>query len=287
MINQPFNIRPVTFSIVTSWFNVEKMKFDWRGALENWLAFQKGNGQIVIAINTSVDDSSKIITKWIHNWKSENPTNNTKIDVINIENPYSDPEFDGKGKAQATSMASEPYVILLDCDERLFPYSKHGWAKTAIELENSNYEALLVPVIDLISDELHYKSVGTKWYLHKNLPHITRGVVQWAYREDGSIDKTKSDTCELINKETKELVASVPLLMPTIPDWMKVAQLESGEIPFVYHLGFLDLEQRLRQSEFWRPVWDIRDTQSKEPETTIEKLNELKKYRHNLPLWKQ
>lgn len=283
---QPTNIPPITFSIVTSWFNVEKMKFDWRGALENWINFQKGNGQIVIAINVSVDDCSSIIKKWVENWKLENPTNNTKIEIFDIDIPYSDPAFDGKGKAAATEKATEPYVILLDCDERLFPFSKHAWSKAAIQLETSSYEGFLVPVVDLIFDEKHYKSIGTKWYLHKNLPYITRGVVGWAYREDGSIDKTKSDTCEAINKDTKDLINSVPLLMPSLPDWMKVGILESGDVPFVYHLGFLDAEQRVRQSEFWRPVWNLRDKQSEEPEVSLETINEIKKYRHNLPTWK-
>lgn len=282
----PANIPTPTFSIVSSWFNVEKMKFDWRGALENWMTFLRGTGEIVIAVNTSEDNSPNLIREWFKNFKMDNPTNFTKFEVIDIEIPYTDPAFDGKGKAAATAKATERFVILLDCDERLVPGSRDAWLRMAIELEVSKYDGFLVPVIDVIEDEKKYKSIGTKWYIHKNLPYITRGVVKWAYREDGTIDKTKSDTCEAINKETGQLISAAPIIMMELPDWMKVAQMESGEVPFVYHLGFLDLEQRLRQSEFWRPVWDLRDGTAKEPETTLEKLQAMDRARHNLPTWK-
>lgn len=283
---QTANIPTPTFSIVSSWFNVEKMKFDWRGALENWLTFLRGTGEIVIAVNTSQDDSPKLIREWVNNFKIDNPTNFTKIQIIDIEIPYTDPAFDGKGKAAATDKATERFVILLDCDERLVPGSRESWLRMAIELETSKYDGFLVPVIDLIEDDKKYKSIGSKWYIHKNLPYITRGVVEWAYREDGTIDKTKSDTCEAINRESGQLISAIPILMMELPDWMKVAQMESGEVPFVYHLGFLDLEQRLRQSEFWRPVWDLRDGASKESEMTLEKLQAIPKARHNLPTWR-
>lgn len=283
---QTANIPTPTFSIVSSWFNVEKMKFDWRGALENWLTFLRGTGEIVIAVNTSQDDSPRLIREWVNNFKIDNPTNFTKIQIIDIEIPYTDPAFDGKGKAAATDKATERFVILLDCDERLVPGSRESWLRMAIELETSKYDGFLVPVIDLIEDDKKYKSIGSKWYIHKNLPYITRGVVEWAYREDGTIDKTKSDTCEAINRESGQLISAIPILMMELPDWMKVAQMESGEVPFVYHLGFLDLEQRLRQSEFWRPVWDLRDGTSKESEMTLEKLQAMPKARHNLPTWR-
>lgn len=283
---QTANIPTPTFSIVSSWFNVEKMKFDWRGALENWLAFLRGTGEIVIAVNTSEDNSAKLIREWVANFKMDNPTNFTKVEIVDIEIPYTDPAFDGKGKAAATEKATERFVILLDCDERLVPGSRESWLRLAIELETSKYEGFLIPVIDLIEDDKKYKSIGAKWYIHKNLPYITRGVVKWAYREDGTIDKTKSDTCEAINKDTGQLINSANIIMMELPDWMKVAQMESGEVPFVYHLGFLDLEQRLRQSDFWRPVWDLRDGTAKEPEMTLEKLQAMPKARHNLPTWR-
>jgi hypothetical protein len=284
----PSNLPRVTFSIVTSVFNVNKAEFNWKETFRNWLAFQNGTGQIVIAINKSVDDSPNLIRAWVQEWKMENPRSLTKIDVIDIDIPYKNPEFDGWGKAAATAAATEPYVILLDCDEVLVPSMRGAWVRMATELEmNGNLEAFLVPVVDLIGDERSCRAVNSKWYIHKNLPHITRGVVKWAYREDGSICKEKSDTCECIHKDTKELVKAALILMPGLPMWMQLAQMESGEVPFVYHLGYLDLQLRLKRSEFWRPVWDKRDRQSKEPKITLTDLENMPRSRHNLPSWKE
>jgi hypothetical protein len=286
-MQNPINIPNPVYSIVSSWFNVEKMSFDWRGALENWLDFQNGTGQIVIAINTSVDDSPKIVREWVKQWKSDNPMSQTRVEIIDIEIPYDQPDFDGRGKAAATAAASEPYVILLDCDERIAPSTRRAWDRMAVELETGPYDAFLVPVIDLIGDERTYSKVGSKWYIHKNSPNITRGVVKWAYREDGTWDKTKSDSCEAIYRDTQELVKSAPIIMTGLPMWMQVAQMESGEVPFIYHLGALDLKQRVKQSAFWRPIWNLRDSTAKEPELTEKDLDEIPRFRHSLPSWRK
>ncbi len=144
-------------------------------------------------------------------------------------------------------------------------------------------------MVDLLGDERHYKApIGSKVYLHRNLPHITRGVVKWAYREDGSIDKTKSDTCDCIHKETRELIRAAPLLMPGLPDFITLGQLENGTVPFVFHHGWLDRQQRLKQSAFWAPIWDQRDGgHSIEPALTEDTLDKLPRFKHNLPSWKQ
>jgi hypothetical protein len=150
---------------------------------------------------------------------------------------------------------------------------------------NRGIDAFLIPVVDIFKDRNHYRSINAKWYLTRNDPNITRGVVKWAYREDGSIDKTKSDTTEAIYKDTGEVVRASAILADAFPTFMKMAQLESGEIPFVYHLGGLNLEQRVKQSDFWRPHWDNRDKHSEEPKTTVEELEKIQTYRHSLPLW--
>jgi hypothetical protein len=207
--------------------------------------------------------------------------------VVDIDIPYTDPEFDGRGKAAALEKCTEKFCILLDLDEVLIPRQRRFWERLAQELEHSQYEAFLIPVVDLIEREDRYAKTGLKWYLHKNLPHITRGVVKWAYREDGSIDKTKSDTCDAIHKETRELVNAAAIMNTALPSFLLVGQMEGGEIPFVYHLGYLNLEQRLKRSEFWRPVWDNRDKHSSEAAKTMEDLLAMPKYRHNLPSWRE
>lgn len=279
------------FSIHTSIFNICKMRFDWKEAFENWLSFLNGTGQLVVAINTSEDDTSAKVKEFFQNWKRTNPQNRTKIEVLDIEIPYTDPAFDGKGKAAALAACTEPYCILLDIDERIVPSMRDKWVRVARDLEYSAHtQALLIPSIDLIGDEKHYKSagqLGCKWYLHKNSPNLTRGVVDFARRADGTFDKTKSDSCELVVRDTFKLASSAPIVANSLPQWMVMSQIESGEIPFVYHLGWMDAEQRVRQAEFWRPVWNLRDPTKEEPPTTLVDLEKIPRYRHNLPSWKE
>lgn len=281
-----------TFTIATSVFNLVKMRFSWVEAFENWLSFLAGTGQLVIAVNTSDDGTPEAIREWAAKWQAEHPESATRVDILDIAIPYSNPAFDGMGKAAATAVATEPYVILLDCDERVNPRQRRKWDVLARELEVSPYEAFLVPVVDLIGDERHYKAdhlLCAKWYIHKRLPHLTRGVVKHAWNPDGvTWDTSKSDSCELINRETGQLARAASILAPGLPHYLTVPQLESGEIPFVYHLGYLDMEQRVRQSAFWRGVWDERAGQpGKEPETTLATLEAIPRYRHNLPSWRE
>ncbi len=273
-------------SIYTAFYNVNVMKFDWKATLQNWLEFLHPGDQISIAINTSTDDSSKAVRDWAAQWKNENPLSRVSIDIVDTEIPYENPLFDGLIKAAALEKCTQPFAILLDCDEVVVPDQYSKWAQLAQDLERkSSYDAFLIPVIDLIGDREHYKSVGSKFYLHKNLPHITRGVVRAADREDGSIDTSVSDSTELIYRESRQLVKSGAIMAP-LPAFMMLSQLESGEIPMVYHLGWLNTEQRLRQSAFWRPVWDARrGGRDPEPEMTLEKLLAIPRFRHRLPYW--
>lgn len=279
------------FSIYSSFFNVEKMKFDWRDAIKNWLEFLNNSGELSIAVNTSEDKTFELVGEFIKKIKQENHRNLTKIVLTEASIPYDDPEFDGKLKALALSKCTEPFCILLDCDERIIPSMRTTWKQVAKLLENNgNIDALFIPVIDLFGDEKHYKSefhLGSKWYLHKNRPELTRGVVNFAYRDDGSIDTSKSDTCELIYKDGNVLVRAHPILMPGVPHFLVVGQMQGGEVPFVYHLGWLDKEQRLRQSQFWQPVWKNRNKADIKPEMTLLEMENVRKYTHGLPSWKQ
>lgn len=266
------------------------MKFAWRDALTNWINFLGQTGEISIAVNKSEDDTADLVRKFFEKYKTENPRNGINFIVTDLDIPYTDPEFDGKIKAAALEKCTQPYCILLDCDERVVPSNRPAWKSAAKILEtNYNIEAILIPVLDLIGDENHYKSeycLGGKWYLHRNRPNITRGVVRNAYRDDGSIDITKSDTCELIYKESKSLVPFAPIIIMSLPHFITVGQIQGGEVPFVYHLGWLDKEQRLRQTQFWKPVWENRNNGKIDEEWTLEKLESIKKYYHVLPSWK-
>lgn len=275
-------------SIYTSGYNLISMGFSWKDTFTHWLAFLNGGGQIVVAVNTSTDDTANKVREFFAQYQAENPPCSTKIKVVDAAIDYTDREFDGKLKAFALSHCTEPYAILLDCDEIIPPNQRGLWVGMARELERRrNLDALLVPVVDLIGDEQHFKSIASKWYIHRNTPNITRGVVGFARRADGTFDTSKSDSCEAIYKDSGELVRAAPILMPELPDFLKIATLESGETPYVIHLGYLNLEQRLKQTEFWRPHWENREGKAgSQPKTTLADLEKIKRYRHNLPDWR-
>jgi len=275
-------------AIYSSLFNVAKMRFDWKGALSNWLTFLNNEGQLSIVINTSDDDSPTLVRKWLAAYQAENPWCHTKITVTDASIPYDDPEFDGKLKALALSHCTEPYCILLDCDERIVPSTRHLWVKLAIELQNDpRIDAFLIPVVDLFGDEQHYRNpLNSKWYLHRNSPNITRGVVGFAYRANGSIDTSRSDTSEAIYLDTKGLVRATPIVNPSFPHFLIAGILHGGETAFVYHLGALDQQQRIRQSTFWAPVWANRNKSEQEAIPTLDDLSKVPRFKHDLPTWR-
>jgi hypothetical protein len=274
-------------AIYSAFYNVERMGFSWRESLANWLDFQHGQGQICIAVNTSDDNSGPIVREWVAKWQTEHPDSATRVDIIDTAIPYSDPTFDGQIKAAALAACTEPFATLLDCDELLYPQQRRHWLALTREMERDmRVDALLIPVVDLFQDEQHYRSIGSKFYLHRNRPDITRGVVRQARRPDGSIDTSISDTTEAIYRETGELLRATSIVMP-LPHYLLIGHLESGEIPMVLHTGWLSHEQRLRQSAFWKDVWTARrGGRDPEPETTLATLEAIPRYRHNLPNWR-
>lgn len=270
-------------TIYTSIFSVERMRFKWREALKNWFQFLDGSGEICIAINTSDDKTPELVRAFCDRLVAETPHSQTKFKIVDVEIPYALPDFDGRGKAAALSHATQPFAILLDIDEFLIPLQRKMWLRLAAELQNRrNFEAFLVPVVDLIQDEQHFKSVGSKFYLHRTGSNITRGVFKGGYREDGSINTNLSDTTELILADSRELVRAQFLIDPNLPDFLKIGILESGETPFVLHYGWIDKEQRLRQSDFWRPVWAARNGSEVKTESTLTDLEKLPRLHHSL-----
>lgn len=280
-------------SIYSAWYSVDQMGFKWREALDNWLHFLRDSGEVVIAVNTSTDGTYEKVTEYLKSRHPDYPRVRTV--VVQCDIPYTNSAFDGMIKAFALSHCTQPYCVLLDCDELMVPSLRKHWHALGVELEKQaqiepgrRIDAFLVPTVDLFHDEKHYKSgdqLGAKWYIHRNDPNITRGVVKWAYREDGSFDISKSDSCELIYKDTDDLVRASTIIV-ALPHYIQMMHLSNGEVPFVVHTGWLDKQQRLKQSEFWAPVWRARDNSDKVQPTTLAELEKVQYYRHSLPSWK-
>ncbi len=272
------------FSIYTSAYNLNKMSFDWKPILDNWASFLNGYGEIVIAVNTSEDDTYGTLLN--HAWDIKNRGSAVEWKIFKTEIPYSDPLFDGKIKDEALKKCTSRYCILLDMDEVVPLWTRNAWMSAAAQIEQTaGAEAALIPSIDLFHNENNYRSLGGKWYLHLNQPHIGRGAVGFARRGDGTIDINKSDSTELINRDSLDLIRYVTVIDPRLSDHLKLEYIKSGHIPLVVHLGWLNKEQRVRQSAFWTPVWNAREGKNVERAKTMAELESIEYRSHGLNHW--
>lgn len=256
------------------------MGFPWRETLQNWSSFLQDGGQIVIAVNTSNDNTFEDVSEFVK-------TLNTSIEytIFKTDTSYDDPLFDGKIKNEALRRCNRQFCTLLDIDEVLPLSNRKAWSQAMTWLvPYAGYEALLLPVIDLYHTEKYYKSIGSKWYLHLNSPHLQRGRVKFAERPDGTTDIQRSDTCELITQDGN-LAFSGAIGGGQLDKGQLLFLMETGQVPYVIHLGWLNKQQRLRQSAFWAPVWNARNGAEVEKPITENDLDKIPYYLHNLKHW--
>lgn len=230
-------------SIYRSAFNLVKNNFQgWEESIFKSCDFAD---EVVIAVNTSSDGTLELI-------KDLGISN---LVVLECDIPYSDPLLDGKLKNEALQKCSGDILIQLDLDEYIPKWQKSIWIKYAESLKKDFVSCYMIPCVDIYGDLNHYKSIGNKWYLHKR--GLNRGPVNFARKEDGTVDTHKSDTCELINSEGNLLTSKI------VPN--DISLLETNKIPFVVHLGYLDFSSRInRNKEFWGEHW-IKESGGEEP----------------------
>lgn len=270
-------------SIYTSAYNLINMGFDWRSTLDNWGRFLGGEGQVIIAANASTDDTVRTLHEYAH---EQNEKGGTDWGVVETNISYENPLFDGMIKNEALKRCTGNVCTLLDMDEVLPLSNRAAWDMAKTALMESTYDALFVPVIDLFHDEKHFKSMGQKWYLHKNKSYLKRGRVNFAAREDGSTDITKSDTCELC-REDGSLANATAFVGAQTEQWLRLMTMSMNQIPYVIHLGWLNKQQRLRQSAFWAPVWNSRAGEQVEKPLAESDLDKISYYPHNLKHWNE
>jgi len=282
----------MNLSIYTSVYNLNKMGFDWRATLDNWTRFLNGEGQICIAVNTSEDDTLEALTKCAEEL-SRGAGNGVEYTIFSTSIPYSNPLFDGMIKNEALRRCTRGFCTLLDIDEVLPLSNREAWGWAITNLGRMAPDALFVRVIDLFHDEGHYKGMGQKWYLHKNRPYLKRGRVNFAARADGSTNIDKSDTCELICEDGSLAHAVGPIRTngyhrPGETEEQRVlSEMTANLVPYVVHLGWLNKQQRIRQSAFWAPVWSARDGTKVEKPLGEDDLEKIPYYPHNLRHWNE
>lgn len=259
------------FSIYTSLYNLSNGFIDWKDALDNFTSFAE---EVVIATFLGDVGSSQLL----EDYRKDNP----KCKIVYSKLLGDELDFDGQLKNLALKFCTQPFCILLDGDERIDIKDKPQWENISRSLKTSNVDAVLLPVIDLFHSDKEYKSLSQKWYLHKNLPNLNRGIVNFAKKDNDKIDHTKSDTCELIY-DNGELCKSISIFYP---DYPKLSIIKFQNYPKIWHLGWLDKEKRLKSNTFWQPVWNNRAGEEvKNIIHSKEKLDKIEYFPHGLKLW--
>ena len=231
-------------SVYSTAFNIIKNDFNyWKITIPKWLEFiEYGNkGEIVIAVNKSEDNTLKVLRE--HFGKHE------CIILLESNFDYEDYAFDGKTKNFALQNTKYEICIGLDMDEYPSPNVK-AWESVSYQFLNLNYDAFFIPVIDICKSMQEYKSIGSKWYMHKQGLH--RGVWNRARLENGKIDIKKSDTCELLNKN-EDLCSAASIFKQ-----LSIDEIKNNNLPFIIHLGWLNWQDRKNQNKTWQPVWSNR-----------------------------
>lgn len=254
----------MNLSVYTSLFNYSPEKFDLKGAIKNWSKY--ANEIVIATFPDQFDEIGKVIREPAC---SKEAGVSKYIKLVKGDTSLDDPLFDGKLKNAALQACSNKVLIQQDFDERIGGEKKH-WVNLSENLLRSPLPiGCHISVIDLYKDLDHYKSVGTKWYIHSK-EGTRRGVVNFAIRPDGTVDTDKSDTCELINHNGDLFTSTADLRF-------QMGQSFRQEFPHIIHLGYLDLEKRVENNKFWSKVWSARN--GKEVEVaqdleTLEKENE-------------
>jgi glycosyltransferase involved in cell wall biosynthesis len=239
------------FSIYSSAFNVIKNDFEYELFINKFCEFAD---EVVIAVNKSEDNTLATLQDL------ESKKNNLKIIATNFS--YEDPLLDGKIKNEALQNTSNQIKIGLDLDEYIPTWQKEIWTGVG-ELLTSNKDigCIMIPSLNLYKDKDHYTTIGRKWYLHKE--GYQRGAVNFARKKNGTVDTSKSDTCELIDTNGN--------LVPSLAFDNSIGSLRSGSVPFVVHAGYIDLEKRVKRNlNFWHNHWKI-ESGGEEPNHKVHK----------------
>jgi len=256
-------------SIYHSAFNLNKHGFTgWQDCLRRSCHFAD---EVVVAINTSEDDTESSILD-ILNKESK------KFKVINTLFSYNDPWLDGKIKNAALQECTEEFKIQLDLDEYIPLQQRKLWENICFHLKfNNQIQCVAVPSVDLYKDFQHYKSINHKQYLHKGLAYRAPQIA--ARKSDGTINTLMSDGCDLVD-EHGNFIATQGLDN-------RLESLESNQVPFVVHIGYVDLNSRLKRNhEFWNEHWHV-ESGGSAPAHKIHMTNEDFEYpylKHNLTL---
>lgn len=260
------------FSIYISLFNVQKNKFPYQKNLG--LAAQFAD-EVVVAVNTSTDDSLKEITEFSEQYKN--------IKIIQTDFSYNDIRFDGAIKNAALQATTQPLKIQMDADEYIPLSQKKMWTLYGEQLlALPPVQCLLIPSVDLYGSTKTIRSnseIGLKFRMHK--AGLFRGIMSDAWVGD-RIRTDKSDTTELI-----DTYGRVPMCARIVPPELQNPLLAFELKKYIYtiHEGYLSFEHRVNINKaIWKKAWEDRSGHEENTPTDVRQLQSNPVINIDLPL---
>ena len=262
------------FSIYTSLYHIEKHNFPWRLSLENFVKFAGLDGEVVIAVNKSEDNTLQIIREFA--------ATHANVKIVETNFSYDNIEMDGKIKDAALQATTKPVKIQMDADEYIPLSNRPKWVDFAKQMMNSKADCLMIPSLDVFGDIKKIRAnhqIGVKFRMHKD--GFKRGVWKNAWK-GLKFDTSMSDSCELLNQFDDLVQATY------ICDQMALHPLFCSNLvnlPYSIHLGYLSFEHRINiNKKLWGDHWRLRSGREENVITDKIMLENEMVIEHGLPL---
>lgn len=260
-------------SLYSTMWNVNRMKLDYKGALDNWATFAD---EISIAIGTSTDDTFNSVSTYAI--EQNYPVRLTPTTFDFEKDPYAY----GKTENAAVQNCTGDLLIQQNADERMLVTREKLQELGRVLRSRFDISAFWVPTIDLYGSKECYLNIGRKWYIHRD--GLFRGPAKVGIKPDGRPDYNKTSTDELLDI-MGNLVPTVALLDDLSIESVRAYVATGGPISF--HLGYLDFKERLDRSIWWKQFWERATNGDKNTHpTTVEEMAAKETKEHGLPLWK-
>lgn len=196
--------------------------------------------KVTFVVNKSQDGTKEAIQvalKDFNNWQ-----------IIDTELSTDDRWFDGKLKQIGLENCTQEFKLQLDADEAPIG-NREMWDNYLFQFKFAPQKCLAIGSVNFFKDFSGYYSITHKQYLSKGADCF-RGPVISARNQDGSIDTTRSDGCDLI-LENGEFAPTAYL-----PNNLEL--IESLSVPAINHFGYVNLASRIeRNQKFWKEHWYV------------------------------
>lgn len=265
-------------SIYTTAYNIERCNLDVEDAFDN---FSKIADQVVVACSHSINQNDY---KLLSSISSRFPN----VNIVDYKIDLTEPDWEGKFKNKSLYETIYPYKIGLDLDERINPKFRPQIIELFERLYESDIDCIVLPTVDLygslytIKDSLKDNHPKFKWYLHKIGLH--RGAINGAIK-NGKLDADISDSCELLRYD--ETLCRYAYIwdvnsVKTLDQYLEILK----QIPFVFHLGYSDYENRKIRNEWWKEKVLERTGDQRHVNNIKSSFDNIQTTKHKLELWK-